>query len=118
MRTNTLRSNWGTIARCGSFLDCPSVDRKIRDGAAGDLRTARNGRNLPSPREIRLRMEIARLNAALDPVARLRADAATTREQIAARIRRNKAVAARDQGIARLLADAAAAKALLAYLKR
>jgi len=84
MRTNTLRSNWGTIARCGAFLDCPSVDRKIRDGAAGDLRTARNGRNLPSPREIRLRMELAMANANLDPVSRLRYDIAALRNRIKA----------------------------------
>lgn len=63
MRTNTLRSNWGTIARCGVFQDAPSFDRGIRDWKAGDLRTAREGRNLPSPKEIRLRMELSMLKA-------------------------------------------------------
>lgn len=63
MRTSTLQSSWGTVARCSVFVDCPSSDRGIRDGKAGDLRTAREGRNLPSPKEIRLRMELAMLKA-------------------------------------------------------
>jgi hypothetical protein len=66
MRKPTLQSNATAVMRCQIFTDAPSFDRGIKDGHAGDLRR-QSCDSLPSPKENRLRMEIAMLTAARDP---------------------------------------------------